>query len=93
MVIRYTRPAAQQLDAILDYIANQSPRGAGKVLDRIEESLALITAQPLIGRATSRPGFRRFHLHPYPYAILYRSGTSGIVIHAIRHTARRPSRI
>lgn len=93
MIVRYTKSAAQQLDAILDYIGVHSPQGAGKVFDRIEETLALIAAQPLIGRATNRPGFRRVNLHPHPYAILYRAGTTEIVIHVVRHTARRPLRI
>ncbi len=90
MIIRYTKPAAKQLDAILDYIADHSPQGAGKLLDRIDETLALVAAQPGIGRATNRPGFRRVNLHPHPYAILYRAGATEIVIHAIRHGARKP---
>jgi toxin ParE1/3/4 len=91
VIIRFTRPAAKQLEAILDYIAIHSPQGAGKVFDRIEETLALISAQPGIGRMTSRPGFRRVNLYPYPYAMLYRAHPDEIVIHAIRHAARRPT--
>jgi toxin ParE1/3/4 len=41
---------------------------------------------------TSRTGFRRVNLHPYPYVILYRVGAAEITIHAIRHAARRPPR-
>lgn len=92
MIIRYTRPAAKQLEAILDYIAAHSPQGAGNVFDRLDETLALIAAQPDIGRATNRAGFRRVNLYPYPYAILYRPHAAEIVIHAIRHTARQPTR-
>lgn len=90
MIVRYTKPAARQLDAILGYIAGHSPQGAGNVLDRIDETLALIAAQPGVGRATNRAGFRRVNLHPHPYAILYRASASEIVIHAIRHAARKP---
>jgi plasmid stabilization system protein ParE len=92
VIVRYTKPAAKQLDAILDYIAGHSPQGASNVLDRIDEMLALIAAQPGVGRATNRPGFRRVNLHPHPYAILYRAGATEIVIHAIRHAARKPRR-
>lgn len=90
MIIRFTKPAARQLEAILDYIAIDSPQGAGKVFDRIEETLSLVMAQPGIGRMTNRSGFRRVNLYPYPYAILYRPHANEIVIHAIRHAARRP---
>jgi toxin ParE1/3/4 len=92
VIIRYTKPAARQLAAILDNIADHSPQGAGKVFDRMEETLALIADQPRLGRVTNRPGFRRVNLHPYPYVILYRIGSVEIVIHAIRHAARKPTR-
>jgi plasmid stabilization system protein ParE len=42
VIIRYTKPAARQLAAILDHIADDSPMGAAKVFDRIEGTLALI---------------------------------------------------
>jgi toxin ParE1/3/4 len=92
VIVRFTRPAARQLEDILDHIATHSPHGASKVFDRIDEMIALVLAQPGIGRATNRPGFRRINLHPYPYAILYRAHPNGIVIHAIRHAARRSTR-
>jgi plasmid stabilization system protein ParE len=90
VIVRFTKPAARQLDEILDYIAAHSLQGAEKVFDRIEETLSLIAAQPSIGRATNRAGFRRVNLYPYPYAILYRASTTEIIVHAIRHAARRP---
>lgn len=90
MIIRFTRPAAKQLDAILDYIAGHSPQGAGNLLDKMDETLALVATQPRIGRATNRPDFRRVNLYPHPYVIFYRAGATEIVIHAIRHAARKP---
>jgi toxin ParE1/3/4 len=74
-------------------LLNHSPQGAGKVLDRIDEMLALIAAQPGIGRSTNRPGFRRVNLHPHPCAIFYRASETEIVVHAIRHAARKPRRV
>jgi toxin ParE1/3/4 len=46
LTVRYTRRAARQLDAILDFIEARSPQGAAHVLDRIADALALI-AEPL----------------------------------------------
>ncbi len=88
MSVRYTRPAARQLAAVLEHITEHSPQGAHHVLNRLEQALALVAEHPRIGRATNRPGFRRINLHPYPYSILYRADSTGIVIHAIRHAAR-----
>ena len=41
MKIRYTGPAAGQLDAILAYIKPRSREGAANVLSRIEEALSI----------------------------------------------------
>jgi len=54
--IRYTGPAARQLDAILAYIKARSPDGAANVLSRIDEALSIAAEQPRIGRLTSRSG-------------------------------------
>jgi len=87
--VRYTERAASQLAAILDYIEARSPQGAERVLDRIEDALTMIAAHPQSGRATNRLGFRRVVVRPYPYTILYQPTEREIVIHGVRHTARR----
>ena len=56
MKIRYTGPAARQLDAILAYIKARSPDGAANVLSRIDEALSIAAEQPRIGRLTNRSG-------------------------------------
>jgi len=88
--IRYTGPAARQLDAILAYIKARSPDGDANVLSRIDETLSIAAEQTRIGQLTSRPGFRRIVINPYPYVILYRARAEDIVVHSVRHAARRP---
>jgi len=51
LTIRYTKPAARRLDAILAYLEARSPQGAGHVLDEIDAALALV--------AERRPPLRR----------------------------------
>jgi hypothetical protein len=43
-----------------------------------------------MGRAIDRPGYRRIIANPYPYVILYRPTASEIVVHGVRHAARKP---
>jgi plasmid stabilization system protein ParE len=64
--IRYTGPAARQIDAILAYIKSRSPDGTANVLSRIGEALSIAAEQPRIGQSTSRPGFRRTVINPCP---------------------------
>jgi plasmid stabilization system protein ParE len=41
-------------------------------------------------RLTGKQGIRRAVARPYPYVIFYRPDTMGIVVHAVRHAARKP---
>jgi toxin ParE1/3/4 len=89
--LRYTRDALADLDGVLDHIARYSPQGARRVHERIRAIIELILRHPEIGQMTSRPGMRRMIASPYPYLIFYRAFADEIVIHGVRHSARRPS--
>ena len=91
MTLRYTRPALDDLEAILDYIAEKSPHGAGRVHERIETVINLLVSHPGIGARTDGPVIRRTSVSPYPYLIFYEATSSKIIIHAVRHAARDQS--
>jgi plasmid stabilization system protein ParE len=48
-------------------------------------SLTIQTA----ARTINKGNLRRFMVIPYPYVIFYRADATGIVIHGVRHAARR----
>jgi plasmid stabilization system protein ParE len=89
--LRYTREALADLDGLLDHIARHSPQGARRVHERIRIIIDLISRYPQIGQMTSREGMRRMTASPYPYLIFYRGSADEIIIHGVRHSARRPS--
>jgi toxin ParE1/3/4 len=89
--LRYTRPALAELGSILDYIAVQSPQGAGRVRARIRAIIDLLQHHPNIGTPTDDPTIRRLTTSPYPYLIFYEVTDVEIIIHAVRHAARDPS--
>lgn len=91
MRLRYTAPAARGLDEVLDQIVAESPQGARHVQERIQAVTELLLRFPKIGKLTKRPGMRRIVVTPYPYLVFYREGRDEIVVHAVRHAARRPS--
>jgi len=88
--IRYTRRAAADLDAILNYIDERSPQGAQKVKARLKAIIDLLAERPAIGRLTSKGDIRRIVANPYPYLVFYRTNATEIVILGVRHAARRP---
>lgn len=88
--MRVTRRAVNQIEAALDYVFQNSPRGAAGISARIDAVLDLLAEHPNVGQETSRPGVRRVVLTPYPYAVFYRTMGSEVVILRFRHGARKP---
>lgn len=90
MKVRYTRRAIRQLAEILDYVDARSPQGAENIKRRLQAIIDLLADHPNSGRLTNKRDIRRAVVRPYPYVILYRPDATGIVIHGVRHTARKP---
>jgi toxin ParE1/3/4 len=89
--LRYTLRAAVELDEILADIEAQSPQGARRVRTRIQVIINLLLQHPHAGQLTSKGRLRRMIVSPYPYLIFYQATEDEIVIHGVRHSARRPS--
>jgi toxin ParE1/3/4 len=87
--LRYTRRAAAELDEVLAYIEDRSPLGARHVQARIQTIIDLLLQHPHAGRITSDGRLRRMVVAPYPYLIFYEVTEDHIVIHGVRHAARR----
>jgi plasmid stabilization system protein ParE len=89
--VRYTLRAAEELDQVLSYIDERSPGGARHVKARIQAMLELIALHPSAGQLTSKRSLRRVVVYPYPYLIFYSASDDEVIIHGVRHAARRPS--
>jgi toxin ParE1/3/4 len=87
MRLRYERGALADLDEIFAYIATDNREAAGRLVTRIEHEAARIAASPHIGEATRKSGFRRFRVGNY--LIVYEIGNDEVVVHYVRHAARR----
>ena len=51
----------------------------------------LIALHPHAGQPTNIRALGRVVAHPYPYVIFYAATDDEVVIHSVRHAARRPS--
>jgi toxin ParE1/3/4 len=87
MKLRFERGALADLDEIFTYIAQDNPPAAARLVTRIEEVAARIAATPYIGEATRKSNFRRFPVGNY--LIVYEVGQDEVIIHYVRHGARR----
>jgi toxin ParE1/3/4 len=90
MKVRIAPRASREIDAVLDYLSNESPSAAVGFANRLDEVLVKIAHHPLSGRATHRPLTRMANTTPYPYLVFYRTLRHEIEIVAIRHGARNP---
>jgi toxin ParE1/3/4 len=87
MKLRYERGALADLNEIFAYIAADNRKAAGRLVTRIEHAAARIAVSPHIGGATRNPGFLRFPVGKY--LIVYEIGNDEVVVHYVRHAARR----
>jgi plasmid stabilization system protein ParE len=89
--LRYTPKALAELDEILTYVAERSPRGSQKVQRRIRMMVDLLAEHPHAGQVTSEQRLRRIVVIPYPYLIFYAATEDEVVVIGVRHAARDPS--
>jgi plasmid stabilization system protein ParE len=89
--LRFTLPALDDLEEILDFIHAGSPHSARKVQRRLQQICELLTANPKMGARTNDPTIRRMVATPYPFLIFYEEKDEEIIVHALRHAARDPA--
>jgi toxin ParE1/3/4 len=87
MKLRFERGALADLEEIFSYIAADNREAAARLVARFEQVAARIAEQPYLGEATRKPRFRRFPVGNY--LIVYEIGSDEVIIHYVRHGARR----
>jgi plasmid stabilization system protein ParE len=88
MNIRYKVRALRHLELIHRHIADQDPAAAGRVIRRIEHSIARLEQVPFSGRPGVVAGTRILVVPRSPYVAIYRVRGEFVDIVAILHTAQ-----
>lgn len=86
MRVRWTPPAANDLEAIFTYLSVRWPSYAGLTMQRLYAAAASLGGSPNRGRAARR-GTRELVLTPLPYVIVYRVSSVVEILH-IHHGAQ-----
>ncbi len=90
MRLRWTRLAEADLDSIADYIGQDSPVAAARViLELIDQTETLLTRHVAMGRPGRVIGTRELVIGQLPYIIPYRVREGEIEILRVLHTSRR----
>ena len=77
--------ALDDLEAIADYIAQDNPRAAARVIAYIRDAAVRLQSLPQLGPQTAEPGVREFVLTRYPYILVYEPTDEELRILAVFH--------
>ncbi|MES1257859.1 MAG: type II toxin-antitoxin system RelE/ParE family toxin [Acidobacteriota bacterium] len=88
MRIRWTVPAADDLENIKRYLSENFPHLAQSTVRRIYESARSLKTFPSRGRNGRRSGTRELVLTPLPYIVAYRIKNETVEILNVWHNAQ-----
>jgi len=83
----FTDQAIQDLDDIHDFVAEDDPAAAARLMDELEQKCGALAQTPAMGRARDElaPSLRSFPVGKY--VIFYRLNEAGIEIDRVLHGA------
>ncbi len=88
MKLRYTPRARSDLAEIHDYIAQENPQAARRVIVIIRMAADALLQNPLVGRAGRVAGTRELAVGRFPFMLAYRVDADEVQILSVIHTAR-----
>ena len=89
MQVKWLRTALRNLDAEADFIANDNPAAARLVVQRVLKAVAMLAAQPEIGRPGRVPHTRELVVLKTRYIVPYRVRGDTVEVLRVFHTSRR----
>ena len=92
MRVRYTQQARDDLEAIIEYLANQSPQGARNIKRTLDATVEVIGSFPNCGRLAGEDDVRVLPVGRYPYLIYWAVEDGEAWIVHIRDGRRKPWR-
>ncbi len=88
MRIRWTVPAADDLQNIKDYLQENYPRFAEPTVRAIYQRIRFLKTSPNQGRPGHRRGTRELVITPLPYVVVYAVKAEAVEILHIYHGAQ-----
>jgi addiction module RelE/StbE family toxin len=88
MRIRWTLPAADDLESIKNYLQERYPQFAHHTVHIIYQRIRSLKAAPYRGRPGHRSGTRELPLAPLPYVVVYSVKPDVVEILHIHHGAQ-----
>jgi toxin ParE1/3/4 len=87
--VRWTVPAAEQLEQAYHYIADANPGAAEEAAQRVIDITEMLGKHPGAGRAGRVAGTREFSVPDTPFIVAYSVSDENVWILAVYHGARK----
>jgi toxin ParE1/3/4 len=88
MRVRWTDVATRKLLQVGEYIAQDNPKAATKLLKQIRQTVKLLQRNPFMGRRTEFEGVRELVVHAN-YLVSYRVSNDTVEILQVWHAAQQ----
>ena len=89
MRVRWTLPAAEDLEHICDFIAEERPQSARRVAQDILAAVKSLSTLPNRGRPGRVEGTRELVLTPLPFVAIYEVEDEEVRVLRVLHGAQR----
>ncbi len=89
MKVKWVRLALNDLNEVAEFIAQENPESASRVLKRIWAAVQMLADHPHVGRAGRVLGTRELVIANAPFIIPYRVAENTIEILRVLHGKRR----
>jgi toxin ParE1/3/4 len=87
--VRWLRVALANLEEEADYIAEDNPAAADRLVQRVMRAVDLLGKNPAMGRPGRVSGTRELVVADTPYIVPYRVRTNAVEVLRVFHAARR----
>ena len=89
MKIRWMPLAEQDLEAAYEYVRQDNPKAASRLVARVFQAVEMLSRNPSAGHTGRVPATRELSIAHTPYIVAYRHTQDEIQILAVIHGARR----
>ena len=89
MRVRWTTDAADDLERICDYIAEDRPESARRVAQSVIERIGTLETFPHLGRPGRVQGTREIAFPPLPFVAIYEVRSEEVIVLRLLHGAQQ----
>jgi toxin ParE1/3/4 len=87
--VKWLRTALRNLEVETEYIAQENPEAAARVVERVRDAVQKLADYPALGRSGRVSGTRELLVTGTPYIVPYRVRGNVVEVLRVQHAARK----